>query len=247
MTTSVSSSASSHTQIMTPPCQGSAENSVRQGMGGFYVNVTNSGQRGWVGMLFGRGGNWGPWYLGEPPWLCLSALYLGLPSPAVGHCWWCFSSQLAQNQEIVCPEGSWNHLAGRFKKKKRRRFVPPCYFFAVANDTLAPWRCLINLCGQMPVKPASWLWGRLPWNPWPRFCRGWQVSVSARDLPSKACCMCCPGREDRDGTLTWRLLVQASSPLGGQIACRVSFSCLQNPAVMTTKNPHTEKSYGKPF
>lgn len=128
MTTSVSSSASSHTQIMTPPCQGSAENSVRQGMGGFYVNVTNSGQRGWVGMLFGCGGNWGPWYLGEPLWLCLSALYLGLPSPAVGHCWWCFSSQLAQNQEIVCPEGSWNHLAGRFKKKKKKICTPLLLF-----------------------------------------------------------------------------------------------------------------------
>lgn len=193
----------------------------------------------------GPGGNWGTWYSGETPWPCVSALYLGLPSTAEGHCRWCFPSQLAQNQEIVCLEGSLNHLAGRFKKKKW--FAAPCYFFAVGNDTLPLWRCLINLCWQMPAKPASWLWGHLPWNPWPRFCRGWQVSVSARDLPRKACCMCYPGREDRTGTLMWRLLVQASSLLGGQTACHVSFSCLQNPAVTTTKNPHTEKSHGKPF
>lgn len=66
----------------------------------------------------GPGGNWGTWYSGETPWPCVSALYLGLPSTAEGHCRWCFPSQLAQNQEIVCLEGSLNHLAGRFKKKK---------------------------------------------------------------------------------------------------------------------------------
>lgn len=106
-------------------------------MGGFYVNVTNSGQRGWVGMCVWTRTELRDMVLRGTTLALVSALYLGLPSPAVGHCWWCFPSQLAQNQEIVCPEGSWNHLARRLKKKKND-LHPLATFFAVANDTLAP-------------------------------------------------------------------------------------------------------------
>lgn len=102
----------------------------------------------------------------------------------------------------------------------------------------------------MPIRPASWLWERLPWKPQFRFCRGQEVNVSARDLlPRKSCCMCYPGGEDKVGTLLWRLIVQRGHLFSHQTACHFLFSCLQNPCVIITKNSdvHTENCLWQTF
>lgn len=93
--------------------------SVGQGRWGTHVGVTNSVLNGWV-WVFGSWGNrgtelrdvqvqtWcypGPEFL--PCGLVFQALLWGCSEE-------CFPSQLAQPQETLFPERSWNHPAGRF-------------------------------------------------------------------------------------------------------------------------------------
>lgn len=72
-------------------------------------------------------------------------------------------------------------------------------------------------------------------------CRGWEVSVSARDLLlRKACCIATlEVQTDRD--------TDVKAARTERHSCQFSFSCLQNPSVIMTRNPHTMKSVANIF
>lgn len=93
----------------------------------------------------------------------------------------------------------------------------------------------------MPIKPASWLWGHLPWKPWPRFAEAgrwvWVPETSFSEKPVALPPWKCRQTRDTD--------VKAAST--ERHSCQFSFSCLQNPSVIMTRNPHTMKSVANIF
>lgn len=67
-----------------------------------------------------------------------------------------FSISTCSKPRNCIQKGAWTILQADFLNKI---FHPPLllFYFARGSDTLAPWGCLIILCGQMPVRLASWL------------------------------------------------------------------------------------------